>query len=43
MIKEFLKVFIWINNVILNVVDIVFEDSLLVGNIIYSVVLIFVI
>uniref|UniRef100_A0A8W8P3W5 IgGFc-binding protein N-terminal domain-containing protein n=1 Tax=Magallana gigas TaxID=29159 RepID=A0A8W8P3W5_MAGGI len=38
MIKESSKAFIRINNAILNAVDIVFEDSLLVGNITYSVV-----
>lgn len=38
MIKESSKAFIRINNAILNAVDIVFEDSLLAGNITYSVV-----
>uniref|UniRef100_A0A8W8P3W0 IgGFc-binding protein N-terminal domain-containing protein n=1 Tax=Magallana gigas TaxID=29159 RepID=A0A8W8P3W0_MAGGI len=38
MIKESSKAFIRINNAILNAADIVFEDSLLAGNITYSVV-----
>lgn len=43
MIKEFFLNFFWINSIVINICDIVFEENVLVGNIIYNVRIIWVV
>lgn len=43
MIKEFFLDFFWINSIVINICDILFEKNVLVGNIIYNVRIIWVI
>lgn len=43
MIKEFFLNFFWINSIVINICDIVFEENVLVGNVIYNVRIIWVV